>query len=106
MKTNNRKLIKLLGILGILESEAITKDSPKTWNDITYTISNIDGSKSTEYRILPNSVDDETVGLLLKAEQLKTLRSIQSMLKFFVILTIISLACASLIYVFILSQNR
>lgn len=94
METNNKKLIKLLGALGVLETELITKDNPKTLGDITYSVTNIMGDSLNEYRVLKNNVDDETVNLLLKAEQLKTLRSIQKMLKFFVILTIISLACA------------
>ena len=97
MKTNNKKLIKLLGTLDILESEEIKENNPKTENDITYTVSNVAGIESVEYRVLPDSVDDETVLLLLKAEQLKTLKSIQKMLKFFTILTIVALACGFLL---------
>ena len=97
MKSTNKKLIKLLGTLDILESEEIKENNPKTENDITYTVSNVAGNESVEYRVLPNSVDDETVVLLLKAEQLKTLKSIQKMLKFFTILTIVTLACGFLL---------
>lgn len=95
MKTNNRKLIEFLGIAEILKSEKITRDKPKTPSDITY----VSKKDNSEYRILPNSVDDETINLLLKAEQLKTLRSIQTMLKFFVILTVVSLVSTFLLTV-------
>ena len=67
MKTNNKKLIKLLGTLDILESEEIKEDNLKTESDVTYTVSNVAGNESVEYRVLPDSVDDETVLLLLKA---------------------------------------
>ena len=39
MKTQNKKLIKLSGILGILDSEKITESNLKT-EDVTYTIGN------------------------------------------------------------------
>ena len=97
MKTNNKKLIKLLGVLGILESEEIKENNPKTEDDITYVTSNTVVSDPVEYRILTDSADEETANLLLKAEQLKTLKSIQKMLKFFTALTIISLVCAFLL---------
>lgn len=89
MKTQNKRLIKLLGILEILDSEKITESNPKTEEDVTYTVESFDAKD--EYRILADSVDDESVELLLKSEQLKTLKSIQKMLKFFTILTIIGL---------------
>lgn len=96
MKANNKKLIKLLGTLGILESEEIKDNNIKTEDDVTYTVSNIAGTESIEYRILSDKIDEETVALLLEAEKLKTLRSIQKMLKFFTILTIVTLVCAFL----------
>lgn len=68
MKTNNKKLIKLLGILGILESEEIKENNPKTEDDITYTTSTA-VSDPVEYRVLPDSADEETANLLLKAER-------------------------------------
>ena len=89
MKTQNKKLIKLFGILEILDSEKITESNPKTEEDVTYTVEGFDSKE--EYRIIADSVDDESVELLLKAEQLKTLKSIQKMLKFFTILTIVGL---------------
>ena len=61
MKANNKKLIKLLGTLDILESEEIKENNPKTEDDVTYTVSNVAGNESVEYRVLPDSVDDETV---------------------------------------------
>ncbi len=95
MKTQNKKLIKLLGILDVLDSEKITETNPKTDEDVTYTVESFDAKE--EYRVIADSVDDESVELLLKAEQLKTLKSIQKMLKFFTILTIIGLAGAFLL---------
>ena len=35
MKTQNKKLIKLLGILEILDSKKITESNPKTEEDVT-----------------------------------------------------------------------
>ncbi len=95
MKIQNKKLIKLLGTLDILDSEKITEQNPKSEEDITFTIERFDAKE--EYRILEDSVDDESVELLLEAEQLKTLKSIQRMLKFFTILAIIGLVGALLI---------
>ena len=46
--------------------------NPKTEEDVTYTVESFDAKE--EYRILADSVDDESVELLLKAEQLKTLK--------------------------------
>ena len=46
MKSTNKKLIKLLGILDILESEEIKENNPKTESDITYTVSNVAGNES------------------------------------------------------------
>ena len=97
MKTQNKKLIKLLGILDILDSEKITENNLKTDEDITFTMGIFDAKD--EYRILADSVDDESVELLLKAEQLKTLKSIQKMIKFFTILTIIGLVGTFLLMV-------
>ena len=94
MKSTNKKLIKLLGTLDILESEVIKEDNPKTENDITYTVKFVAGGEHSEYRVLPESVDDETVALLLKAEQLKTLKGIKKMLIFFVVVTLINIVIA------------
>ncbi|MBE7016401.1 MAG: hypothetical protein E7417_06285 [Ruminococcaceae bacterium] len=89
MRTQNKKLIKLLGMLEILESEKITENKPKTDDDVTFTVESFDSKD--EYRIIVDSVENDEIELLMKAEELKTLKSIQNMLKFFTILTIIGL---------------
>lgn len=99
MAITNKKLIKLLGLVSVFDSQEITPDTPKFDSDITYTVSNIIGTETSEYRVIPEDTDETTVSLILKAEQLRTLKSIQKMLKFFTTLTIISLVCAFLLVI-------
>lgn len=99
MNTINKKLIKLLGVLDIFESQEITANNPKTDTDITYTVSNIIGTETTEYKVIQDDIDEETISLLLKAEQLKTIKSIHKMLKFFTTLTIIIIICSILLLI-------
>lgn len=100
MKTDNKKLIKLLGYLNVLDTEEITENNPKESNDITYTTNTITGLDEKEYRIITDNIDDETLPLLLKAEQLKTLRNIDKTLSFFKTLAIIGLVCFGLSILF------
>lgn len=86
----NKKLIQELGELEILDSKETTKDEPLNENDITIKSFSAYGG-TTEYKVLSDNISDEDVALLIKAEQLKSLRSIQRMLKFFTILTVVSL---------------
>lgn len=102
MQTKNKKLIKLLGILDILDGEKITEDKPKTDDDVTYYYET-DGV-SEEYRVLADSISEEEVDLLIKAEQLKNIKSIQKMVKFFTVLTIVELVAAAIGAVILLSQ--
>ena len=97
MAITNKKLIKLLGLVDVFGSQEITTDNPKTNSDITYTVSNIIGTENSEYRVIQEDIDETTVSLILKAEQLRTLKSIQKMLKFFTILTIVAIICAFLL---------
>ena len=97
MAITNKKLIKLLGLVDVFDSQEITTDNPKTNLDITYTVSNIIGTENSEYRVIQEDIDETTVSLILKAEQLRTLKSIQKMLKFFTILTIVAIICVFLL---------
>lgn len=99
MNAINKKLIKLLGILDIFESQEITVDNPKTDTDITYTVSNIIGTETSEYKVIQEDMDEKTISLLLKAEQLKTLKSIHKMLKFFTTLTITAIIWSILLFI-------
>ena len=83
MKTNVN-IIKKLARLGVLDVEPVKY---KKEDDIV-----IKNSEGEEQRVLLDGVTDEDLPLLIAAEQLKTLKSIQKMLKFFTILTIVTLA--------------
>ena len=88
MKTNVN-IIKKLARLGVLDVEPVKY---KKEDDVI-----IKNSEGEERRVLLDGVTDEDLPLLIAAEQLKTLKSIQKMLKFFTILTIVTLACGFLL---------
>ena len=83
MKTDNEKLVKELGELGVLETEP---GKFKSQSDIMITNSN-----GESCRVITDNVADEDLPILIQKEQLKTLRSIKSMLKFHTVLTVIGL---------------
>lgn len=89
MTTKNKTVIQALGELEVLDLKEVTKDDPLKEDDVT--VKSFAAGGSAEYKVLSDDISDEDVELLIKAEQLKSLRSIQRMLKFFTILTVVSL---------------
>lgn len=83
MKTSI-SLIKKLARLGVLDTETI-----KYKKDTDITIENTNGEV---VRVLTDNVTDEELPLMIATEQLATLKSIRSMVKFFTIFTVVCIA--------------
>ena len=100
MKTDNKKLISSLGILGILETESIKDKKAIDSDSSIVTIINNDGE---EVKVRTDSVSDTDVSLLIQTEQLATLKSIKSRVKFHTVLTVIGLCVAAILLGFLLT---
>lgn len=83
--TNNKRLLTKLAYLGVLKTEPVNLNSITNENDII--ITKYDDSK--EKVILNIDTTNEELLLLIETEKLETIKSIKSMIKFFVIFTII-----------------
>lgn len=88
----DRELIEKLGEMGILATEVIEGTPDK--DDIVLDYG------SYKKRVVVDSVPEEELMLYIAAEQLKNVQSIKSMVKFFVILTVIGL-CLGLVALYI-----
>lgn len=83
--TNNKRLLTKLANLGVLKTEPVKSNSFTNENDII--ITKYDDSK--EKVILDKDTTNEELILMVEAEKLETLKSIKSMIKFFVVSTLI-----------------
>lgn len=81
MKTNVN-IIKKLARLGVLDVEPVKY---KKEDDVI-----IKNSEGEERRVLLDGVTDEDLPLLIAAEQLKTTKSIKSMVKYFYVSALIA----------------
>lgn len=90
MKNINKELAKELALLGILESERITENNPKSDDDLIVRRVGSDGV-AHDYKVNLDNADEATINAFLKIEQLKSLERINGKLKFFVVLTVIVL---------------
>ena len=92
MRTNNKTLIEKLVHLDIIKAQpAMSQNS--SINTIVFK----DDKYGTNFEIQADSLLDEDLPLLIQTEQLETLKSIKSMIKFHTILTVIGI-CAVLVW--------
>lgn len=97
VRTDNEKLVRELGELGVLETEPVKH---KSQSDIMITNSN-----GESCRVITENVADEDLPILIQMEQLKTLKSIKSMLKFFTVLTVIGLIAFTFLFLYFLGEG-
>lgn len=85
--TNNKELIKELARVGILPTEPVKSERLLSESDIIFTGN--DGEKK-KVIVDPNLTNEEIL-LMIEADKLAKVNSIKSMVKFFVILTVIGM---------------
>lgn len=85
--TNNKELIKELARVGILQTEPVKSERLLSENDIVFTGN--DGEKKKV--IVDQNLTNEEILLMIEADKLAKVNSIKSMVKFFVILTVIGM---------------
>ncbi|MBQ6893366.1 MAG: hypothetical protein IJN48_04095 [Clostridia bacterium] len=86
----DKELIEKLGMMGILATEELKGPAEK--DDIVLDYG------SYQKRVIVDSVPEEELMLAVAVEQLETLKSIKSMVKFFVVLTVIGLVITALAF--------
>lgn len=86
MKIKSKYLLGKLVSLGIYQTEILSNNKNNIDNDniITDAVGN-------DLRVITENVSDDEVYTALEVEKIETLHSIKSMLKFFVVLTIVGL---------------
>ena len=89
MRTDNKNLIKKLGRLGVLELETIQNNYMsrlnKNENDIT-----VENDSGVTCKVITDNISDEDLELMIMTEQLSTLKSIKSMVKYFYVSALIA----------------
>ena len=89
MRTDNKNLIKKLGRLGVLELEPIQNNYMsrlnKNENDIT-----VENDSGVTCKVITDNISDEDLELMIMTEQLSTLKSIKSMVKYFYVSALIA----------------
>lgn len=85
MKITNNYLLTKLASYGIYKTKPLNKESNIP---VEYIITDSEGNKK---QVITDNVSDEEVYLILETKKIEILDSIRSMLKFFTILTVISL---------------
>ncbi len=95
MKITNNYLLKKLASYGVYETRPLGKGSNIENSPI------ITDSEGNKKQVVTDNVSDDEVYLILETKKIETLDSIRGMLKFFVVLTIISLV----IFFFVLISN-
>ena len=84
MKITNKELLKKLAEINACPTEKVYNANLNEENVVV-------DNESEARRVLVDDVSDEEIFVALQVEQLETLRSIKSMLKFFTILTVVGL---------------
>ena len=89
MRTDNKNLIKKLGRLGVLELEPIQNNYMsrlnKNENDIT-----VENDSGVTCKVVTDNISDDDLELMIMTEQLSTLKSIKSMVKYFYVSALIA----------------
>lgn len=98
MKLNNKTIIELAK-LNVISKEKLAYNAITLDGDIVYKEINSITNEHNKYKVNLDNITDEDLPLMIMTEQLKTLKSIQGMLKFFTTLTIIALVCAFLLVI-------
>ena len=92
MKIKSNYLLSKLVSLGIYQTEPLNNNNIDNENIITDAVGN-------NLRVITENVSDDEVYTALEVEKIETLKSIKSMLKFFVVLTVIGLFIFFLMFV-------
>lgn len=95
MKISNNYLLKKLASYGVYKTEPLSKGLNV---ENTHIIVDEEGNK---LHVITDDVSDDEVYLTLEAKKIEILNSIKVMLRFFVVLTIISLV---ILFCFVLSN--
>lgn len=100
MKINNNYLLRKLVSYGVYETKPLDKDSNIENEPI------ITDSEENKRQVIVDNVSDDEIYLTLETKKIEILDSIRGMLKFFVILTIISLVILFFVLINNLSATR